>query len=259
MAIKKRGGIATAAKGNSPEGIIEAIKQRRGVAALVAIGVITIGRGNFFGAVSKIREFFQRATVPKPAAVVQLQDTVRATSVELKQAFDAVTSGRTPPIPERNFDGVVGLIATIDALDPGNGHVTYYRAFMTRWRDQRPASHDALFWYLERAKDSKLFLPDDNGDARFCFENWLGFCKQRQAFINDVLARDFQRSAKEAKDRELAVAMLKAALGYARTSIALYGGFNDPGQGQPTGLLVESFETQIADAEKASKTGNDKH
>lgn len=243
-----------------PAAALERVKRHRGVAALILIGGIVVAVGNLFGAVSKLRDFFgpQRPTtlqpVSQPSTVSQLENAVRTTSLELKQAFDAVTIGRTPPIPERDFDRVVGLIKKIEDLDPGNGHVTYYRAFMTRWRDQRPASHDALYWYLERAKDPKLFAPDDNGDARFCFERTEGFCKQRQAFINDVLARDFQQAAREAKEPAVALSHLKTSLGYAQTSIAVYGGFFDPGQGRPTKLLVESLKSQISDAENGTST-----
>jgi hypothetical protein len=219
---------------------------------IIVIGTITIAVGNFFGALSKIREFW-KLTEGRATNVAELQNAVRATSIELKQEFDSVTVGRTPPIPEPDFRRVLELIAKIERLDHGNGHVIYYRAFVKRWRNQRPASHDGLFWYLERAKDPNLFLPGDNGDAKFCFDNWLGFCKQRQGFINHTLAIDFQKAANETKDPAVALDRLKAALDRARAAITVYGEFTDPGQGLPTKILAERLQTQISDTENALK------
>lgn len=241
----------------SPAGrIIEKIKRNRLATLAIVIGTITIAVGSFFGAVTKIVEFFDRFDDPKPTSVIALQDTIRTTALELKESFNSVTSGsgRTPPIPDGDFDRVNQLIAKIEQLDPGNGHVIYYRGFITRWRNQRPASHPALFWYLERAKDPNLHTPGDNGDARFCFDNWRGYCKQRQAFINHVLALDFERAAREEKDRTVALAQLKAALDRAEATIKLYGEFNAPGQGTPTRTLAKSLRKQISEGEQLLST-----
>jgi hypothetical protein len=111
-----------------------------------------------------------------------------------------------PPIPAGDFVRVDRLIARIERLDSGNGHATYYKGFEVRWRDQRLASHPTLFTYLERAKDPDRHLKGDNGDTRFCFDNWQGYCKERQAFINHYLALDFERAAKEEGDSAVALA-----------------------------------------------------
>lgn len=253
MAVAK--GDAKVGKKVSPaDRIIEKIKRYRLVTLAIVIGTITIAVGSFFGAVTKIAEFIDRFVDPKPTTVVKLQNTVRATALELKESFNSVTSDRTPPIPDGDFGRVNRLITRIERLDPGNGHVIYYRGFIKRWRNQRPASHTDLFWYLERAKDPNLHMPGDNGDAKFCFDNWLGYCKQRQAFINHVLALDSERAAKEEKDRAVALARLNAALDRAETAIKLYGEFNAPGQGTPTRTLAESLKKQISEGEQPLNT-----
>ncbi len=250
MAVAK-GDAGVGNKVSPADRIIENIKRHRLVTWAIVIGTITIAVGGFFGAVTKIAEFIDRFTDPKPTTVVELQNTVRTTAVELKEEFESVTSrsGRAPPIPTSDFARVNRLIARIERPDPGNGHATYYKGFVVRWRDQRLASHPTLFMYLERAKDPKLHLPGDNGDTRFCFDNWLGYCKERQAFINHYLALDFERAAKEEKDRAVAQARFKAALDRAETAIKLYGEFNAPGQGTPTRTVAESLKKQISERE----------
>jgi hypothetical protein len=222
----------------------------------IVIGTITIAIGSFFGAVTKIVEFIDRFEDPKPKTVAELQNTVRITALELKQSFESVTSGsgKTPPIPDDDFAHVRRLIARIERLDPGNGHAIYYNGFIVRWRNQRPQSHSTLFWYLERAKDANLHLPGDNGDTRFCFENWLGYCKERQAFIHHVLALDFEQAAREEPDPATSLGRLKSALDHAQDAIELYGEFNAPGQGMPTRALAESLRKQIAKAEQRLNT-----
>lgn len=247
---------ARAGKKNFPaDRIIDKIKRHRLATLAIVVGTITIAIGSFFGAVTNIAEFIDRFGDPKPTTVKELQDAVIRTATELKEEFESVTSrsGKTPPIPDSDFARVNRLIARIDRLDPGNGHATYYKGFEVRWRGQRLASHPTLFVYLERAKDPKLHLPGDNGDARFCFDNWLGYCKQRQAFINHFLALDFERAAKEEKNRAVALARLKVGLERAEIAIKTYGEFNAPGQGTPTRTLAESLRKQIADMEQPSK------
>ena len=237
---------------SSADRIIGKIKRNRLTTLAIVIGTITIAVGSFFGAVTKITEFVDRFADPKPTTVAELQNTVRTTALELKQSFESVTSGsgKRPPIPDSAFAHVRRLIARIERLDPGNGHVIYYKGFILRWRDQRPASHSTLFWYLDRAKDPSLHMPGDNGETRFCFENWQGYCKERQAFIQHVLALDFERAAKEESDPAVALGRLKAALGRAEEAIGLYGEFNAPGQGMPTRTLAESLRKQISEGEQ---------
>jgi len=245
----------TGKKDSPADRIIDKIKRHRLVTLVIVVGTITIAVGGFFGAITKIAEFIDRFIDPKPFTVKELQDTVSRTAIELKEEFESVTSrpGKAPPIPSGDFGRVNRQIARIERLDPGNGHATYYRGFIMRWQGQRLASHPTLFMYLERAKDPKLHLPDDNGDARFCFDNWLGYCKQRQAFINHFLALDFERAAREEKDRAVALARLKAGLERADIAIKIYGEFNAPGQGTPTRTLAESLRKKISEAEQPLK------
>ena len=246
--IRKQDAVPTEKKHTPAEGIIERIRQHRWATLIIVVGTITIAVGTFFDAVTKITAFVDRFSDAQPTTVTELQNTVRASALELKDSFEVLTAGRTPPIPDSDFDRVNSLITRIERLDPGNGHVIYYRGFITRWRNQRLASHSLLFWYLERAKDPSMHLAGDNGDARFCFDNWVGYCKQRQAYINHVVALDFQQAAKEEKDPAVVLARLKAALERAEMAINLYGEFI---QGTPTRTLAEALKRQISEAEKA--------
>lgn len=245
MPIKKKDRNQGQPKISLATRIIEKLKRNKVVAAIIVAGTVTIGVGSFFGAVTKIAEFVDRFMDPKPTTVAELQSSVRITALQVKQSFEAVTAGRKPPLAEKEFAGVNRQLARIERLDPGNGHVIYYRAMIIRWRDQRLASHPSLMWYLERAKDPNVKMAGDNGDARFCFDNWLGYCSQRQAYINHVLALDFERAAQEEPNGDVALPRLKAALARAEAAIALYGEFNAPGQGQPTRTLAESLRKRI--------------
>ena len=230
-------------------GFIARIKRHRMIAIALLMGSLVIGIGNFFDALNKIMDFSDRFLDPRPTTLDALQHTVVMTATELKSEFDSVTVGYLPPIPPSDFDQVNRLIKKIERLDPGNGHVIYYRAFILRWRDQKASSNTGMFRYLEQMKDAGLLWVGDNGDAKVCFENWHGYCKQRQAFINHVLALDFQREAGTEKDPAVALSRLKAALERARAAVDIIGGFNDPAQGESTKDLVVSLKKQIVQAE----------
>lgn len=227
--------------------IIDKIKRHRLAALVIVAGTIIIAVGSFVGALTKIAEFIDRPGDPRPVTAKEIQETIKRTAIELKEEFESVTSrsGKAPPISNSDFAQVDRLIARIERLDPGNGHAIYYKGFEVRWKGQRFASHPTLFLYLERAKNAHL--AGDNGDASFCFDNWQGYCKQRQAFINHFLALDFEQAAKGEPNPAVAVARLKAGLERAEIAIRIYGEFNAPGQGTPTRTLVESLRKQITD------------
>jgi hypothetical protein len=160
-------------------------------------------------------------------------------------------AGRETPSAIRETALQLKLVKQIEQVYPDNGHVIYYKGFKLRWKNQRPASHTLLFWYLDRSSQPNALLSGDDGDARHCFDNWLGHCKQRQAYINHVLALDFARAADDEKNRAVAVERLKAALERAEASLKIYKGFNDPEQGVPTKILEASLRKRIGDAEQA--------
>jgi hypothetical protein len=218
-------------------------------AGIMLLFTAMIGIAGFVAAISTLSKIFTGVTDPPPPQ----PSAIRETADQLKNAFDAATVGRDVPVPEKDFARVDTLVRKIEQVYPDNGHVIYYKAFKLRWRNQRAASHTLLFWYLDRSNKPNDLLAGDDGDARHCFDNWLGYCKQRQAYINHVLALDLERAANEEKNPAVALERLRAAHERAQESLKLYKGFNDPAQGDPTKVLEASLRKRIGDATKATE------
>ncbi len=209
------------------------------------MGTVVIAIGSFVGAITKITDVVERFSDPKPTTIPELQNIVLLTARQAKEQFDALTASRQPPIPEKEFVETNRLLRRIARLDPGNGHAIYYKAFITRWLGDRPGSHIILFNYLEGASDANSIASEDDGKAKYCFDRWRGFCKQRAAYAHHVLALDLKRSADSEKNAEIALEWKKAAIKHAAAAVHIYGGFTDPRQGLPTCALWKSLRKEI--------------
>ncbi|HEY5899044.1 MAG TPA: hypothetical protein VIV54_15855 [Burkholderiales bacterium] len=230
------------------QGILKKLRRRKLVAWAIVAGTIVVGIGSFAGAVTKLAEVFEKFSDPKPTSVPEVQNTVLATAQQAKLQFDATTRGREVPIPKSEFAPTEKLLRRLERLDPGNGHAIYYSAFILRWVGDRPGSHTILFEYIERAAKADALQKDDDGLAKYCFDYWRGFCKQRAAYANHVLALDLRKAANDEKNPAISLKWRKKAIECAEAALKLYGEFSDPRQGTPTAVMLDELRKELAAA-----------
>lgn len=227
------------------------LRRHKLVAVVIVISTIVVGIGSFVGAVAKVLEAFEKFSDPTPTSVADLQSTVLSTAKQAAQEFNAATQGKQWPVARSEFARTEKLLRRLSRLDPGNGHSIYYTGLIIRWAGDRPGSHTVLYSYVDGIKRGASLQADDNGDAQYCLDYWRGFCQQRAAWFNHLLALDFSKDASEEKRPDVADEWRRKALERAEAAMKLYGGFSDPKQGTPTSLLIAQLRKEIAAAQAA--------
>ena len=230
-------------------GFLARLRRYKIVGVLIIVGTIVGAIGTFAGAVTKIAEAYEKLFDPKPTSVAELQNIVLSTAKQAGQEFNAVTQGKEWPVARSEFAGTEKLLRRLSRLDPGNGHSIYYTGLIIRWAGDRPASHTVLFSYLDGTRQSGALQTEDDGGTKYCLDYWRGYCKQRAAWYNQLLALDFSEEAGKEKRPELALQWRQDALARAEAAMKLYGGFSDPKQGEPTVLLIDRLRKEIAAAQ----------
>jgi transcriptional regulator with XRE-family HTH domain len=166
---------------------------------------------------------------------------------QLDSEVQSATANARPPLPESRFAKARAIIAQIEKIDPRNGTVFYYRATIERWledpRELGERSHDQFFRYLEYEAALPRAVAATGQSLEQCYERPFGYCSQRTAYVENTLAYDALRQARQAATPELRLDRYGKALTYAKAVLALRPeGFE---QGVPTRLMVKEAEQAI--------------
>lgn len=231
------------------------LRRPKVIAAAIAVGTVIIAIGSFADALKKIADAWESFTDPKTMSVTGLQNLVLATADEAGREFASKTQGKKALVARSEFASTEKLLRRISRLDPGNGHAIYYTGLIMRWTGDRPGSHTVLYSYIARMNQSGGVQKEDDGSPKYCFEYWRGYCKERAAWLNHLLALDFSKDAAEATHPQLALEWRRRAIERAEAAIRLNGGFSDPGQGTPTRILLEEQRGEVAKAEGRTAGG----
>jgi hypothetical protein len=146
----------------------------------------------------------------------------------------------------QDFAGSQDLIDFVQSLDAESGHVFYYQGEIARKIGASDNGHENFMHYLE--EEPRVAHARDGGPSiEACRSSAHGYCLQRTAWINQLLANDFYGSAKKAKDPSEGAALLKSAFSYACAAAELFNqhGFSDQDQLRPTLALIERIEGDL--------------
>ncbi len=162
-----------------------------------------------------------------------------------------------------DFSLVEKDINALLTIDPKNGHALYYRGEMRRIMDSAyftpksclkmplavnsevpDAYHNDFHKYLDNEK--YLSENDKGGDAGsgLCYKRTKGYCPQRTAWINHLLACDSYAEAMAAQDSKMKLSKFKDALEHSNNAIRLYPtvGFE---QCMPSNVLINTINDEL--------------
>jgi hypothetical protein len=133
---------------------------------------------------------------------------------------------------QRDYTHADEIIKLISEIDPNNGHALYYEGESKRKRGVAGSSQHDFLGYLEIERN----LPEDekggSTDPEVCYQRPKGYCKQRTAWIQHLLAKDYYKTGRAETDREKKRDAYQLSLRYARAALSNYpGGFYADGQG----------------------------
>jgi hypothetical protein len=117
------------------------------------------------------------------------------------------------------FDSVLNLAEIVGDLNTGNGHALYFEGEAYRSLGDRTNMRGQLQKYLQESDHRTDSL---DGDAARCYQRPGGYCRERTAWIDHLLANDYYREALTSGsqiDRE--ASSLGTAFNYEKHTLAI--------------------------------------
>ena len=166
-----------------------------------------------------------------------------------------------------DFTPVERDVNKLFALNPDSGYALYYQGELERLTHQSIFTPKDCLRQTQAAKiadlslyendfyrylDNATHLPpsETGGDTgvTICYARPLGYCEQRTAWVNHLLAIDLYYEALATHDPEVRKSRLVESLGHAKMALEIYPphGFS---QCVPTDALVDKLHTMLADAQ----------
>jgi hypothetical protein len=158
-----------------------------------------------------------------------------------------------------NFEGAERDIKDILKLDPGKGHGLYYAGEIQRVsapqslftpkscviadklaKNREPFDHyeNAFLRYLDIEKTVQDVESKEDFASESCYRHSSGYCAQRTAWINHLLANDLYEEAILSADRLTKKDMLLRAIKYADAAKKYHDENGNPGFFQCTSTVV---------------------
>lgn len=133
----------------------------------------------------------------------------------------------------RDFDCVSGLATVLLEVDQDNGHGLYFLGEALRAKAKQDSTQANIFRGQMRSfffryldNESNLALGDRDGNAAVCYERENGYCKERTAWINHLMANDYYQQAQDTVDKEIKMHHLQRALKFVDNDLK-FGGFDE--------------------------------
>jgi hypothetical protein len=148
----------------------------------------------------------------------------------------------------QDFECVSALTMVFLENDPDNGHGLYFAGEVWRVKAKQNPKHSDLcrdrmrehfFRYL--GNESALPSNERDGDGKLCYEREKGYCAERTAWINHLMAIDYFQQAEDSKDNETKIKRLERAAKFLKIDLA-FGGFD---QITPSAVLRDKIEEEL--------------
>ncbi|HKP03280.1 MAG TPA: hypothetical protein VJU77_07915 [Chthoniobacterales bacterium] len=146
---------------------------------------------------------------------------------------------------DQEFDCVLELARVLVEQDPDNGHGLYFQGEVWRLKAANDASHSLLcrdrmreYFLRYLANERRLPTGERDGDSSACYQRERGYCKERTAWINHLMAVEYRQWAEDVGDKTTKVKRLELAAGFSRVDLD-FGGFDAV---TPSAVLREKIE-----------------
>ncbi len=201
-----------------------------------------------------------------PRAALGSQEEVLASAKELHDEF-AQARAVLKKTGSADFSGAEAIAVSLNQLDGENGHALYYRDEIDRVQATTHFGADSCLKPLPRQdlesfdiyrkgfyrylEVEKMLPESETGGGpewQLCYQRAKGYCRQRTAWINHLLANDLYQEALAASDSESRLAKLDRARNYAEAALE----YHPPGQAAgfaqclDTKVLIKKIDQNIA-------------
>jgi hypothetical protein len=128
---------------------------------------------------------------------------------------------------QKHFEHVEDLSGFVLKIAPDNGHGLYFSGEMCRIRSfsestsRSARDREQMRGQFDRYLSVERTLRSDerNGTGDNCYKRPGGFCAERTAWVNHLMANDFFDQASKSTDRQRATSALKSTCSYLKASL----------------------------------------
>ena len=146
------------------------------------------------------------------------------------------------PPSQRDYIHIDDTIRFMLTVDPKNGHALYFNGQAKRARKMPGSGQHDFFQYLEVEEGLSEEERGGSTAREVCYQRPRGYCKQRTAWIQHLLANDFILEANKAKNCEF----FRISLNYVVKALTNFpSGFSGEGQGIPTKTILKDAESAL--------------
>jgi hypothetical protein len=168
--------------------------------------------------------------------------------IDRDAAITADARGMRQQYQFQRFDCVANIARALLEVDQDNGHGLYYFGEVWNVRSiQDPAREVYLRARMREAfrrylsVERNLADSEKDGTAAACYLRSKGYCAERTAWINHLMAIDFLRMARNESDRDTKIKMLRDARDFVEADLS-FGGFD---QIVPSTVLKQKVEYEL--------------
>ncbi len=158
----------------------------------------------------------------------------------------------------QDIDCVLGLATVLIEVNQDNGHGLYYSGEAWRAKAKQEPTRANFFREQMRAyffryldAESSLTLGERDGDGAACYQREKGYCAERTAWINHLMAIDYYQQAQDTVDKEVKMHHLQRALKFVNKDLN-FGGFD---QILPSRVLKLKIQEELARDQQARREG----
>lgn len=151
-------------------------------------------------------------------------------------------------LARQNYDCVLDIALVLIENAQDNGHGLYFSG--EAWRGKaktitktsdtsRGKMRDAFFRYLDN--EPRQPISELGGNAEACYQREKGYCAERTAWINHIMANDYYQQAQDSADKATKMHHLERALNFVENDLK-FGGFD---QLTPSAVLKSKIQEKL--------------
>jgi hypothetical protein len=148
----------------------------------------------------------------------------------------------------QEFECVSGLATVLLEQDQENGHGLYFKGETWRVKAKQDPKHSDLprermreYFFRYMANEPHLPLDQRDGIAKACYERENGYCAERTAWINHLMAIDYFQQAEDSIDKGTKRKRLESAEKFLKRDLQ----FGDFDQIIPSAVLRDKIEQEL--------------
>jgi len=190
---------------------------------------------------------------PRPAPPLSCSDTIKTQLLSLGADKPSIIKSAARTMREKyrlhEYDCLYAIAGVLLQDDQDNGHGLYFAGEYWRAKAMQQPQHneidrkqmrDHFFRYLDI--EPTIAASERDGKAPACYQREKGYCAERTAWINHLMANDYYEEGLWATDNDIKRKRFQRALEFVETELEQFGEFD---QVIPSSVLQGKIKEEL--------------